>query len=187
LNSDFVRILRRLKPEKRRRRLKPRKEIELPFLGSTAERPQSLLYDTTVYADILQGRFPAAGEITLRAANAWHSSVVENELAATCGLLDPAHSETRNVIRQITDVLDRIPSHRIIVPDREIWRAAGILAGVIARLQGLSKPERRRILNDALIFETGRKFGHTVLTRNVTDFDLLHQLDPGGRLLFYRM
>jgi predicted nucleic acid-binding protein len=42
-------------------------------------------------------------------------------------------------------------------------------------------------LNDALIFATGRKFGHTVLTRNVADFDFLHQLDPSGRVLFYRV
>ena len=75
----------------------------------------------------------------------------------------------------------------MIVPGREIWQTAGILAGIIARLQAISKSERRRILNDALIFETGRKFGHTVLTRNVTDFDFLQQLDPVGQVMFYRI
>ena len=167
--------------------MKPRKEVDLRFLEATPEKPRSLLYDTTVYADILQGRFPAAEETMLRAANAWHSSVAENELASICGLLDPAHPETRSVIKEITTVIDRIPHHRMIVPDREIWQKAGILAGIIARLQTISKSERRRILNDALIFETGRKFGHTVLTRNVTDFDFLQQLDPVGQVMFYRI
>ena len=74
----------------------------------------------------------------------------------------------------------------MIAPDREIWRDAGILTGTIARLQGIRKSDRRRILNDALIFATARKHGHTVLTRNFVDFDFLNQLDPSGKVLFYR-
>ncbi len=40
-------------------------------------------------------------------------------------------------------------------------------------------------MNDALLFATARKHGLTVLTRNTADFDLLQQLDPVGRVLFY--
>src|SRR5262245_24911019 len=101
LNSDFERVLRRLKPHKQRRRLKPRKESELSFLGVSSERPRSYIYDTTVYIDILQGRFPAAMEAMLRAADAWHSTVAETELAAAYALLDPAHAATADVIAQI--------------------------------------------------------------------------------------
>jgi hypothetical protein len=43
--------------------------------------------------NILQGRFPQHGEEMLRVAEAWHSTVTEAELAATCGLRDPAHSQ----------------------------------------------------------------------------------------------
>lgn len=179
--------LRRLKAHKHRRKLKPRKESELSFLGISSEKPRSLLYDTTVYVDILQGRFPAALEAMLRAADKWHSTVAENELAAACALLDPTHANTRDVIKQITAAIDRMPQHRVISPDREIWRDAGILTGTISRLQGTPKSDRRRILNDALIFATARKHGHTVLTRNVVDFDFLHQLDPSGRVVFYRI
>jgi len=35
----------------------------------------------------------------LRATEAWHSPVTEAELAATCGLLDPAHSQTPAIIQ----------------------------------------------------------------------------------------
>ncbi len=187
MSSDFERTLRRLKPDKQRRQLKPRKEPALSFLGASSERPRSFLYDTTVYVDILQGRFPAAGETMLRAADAWHSTVAENELASTCALLDPAHPNARDVIKQIIAVIDRMPRHRMIAPDREIWRDAGILTGTAARLQRTPHSERRRILNDALIFATARKHGHTVLTRNLVDFDFLHQLDPSGRVMFYRV
>lgn len=101
LNSEFQGALRRLKPEKHRIPLKPRPESELDFIQSTGSWTTKLLYDTTVYIDILQNRFPRRGEVMLRAAEAWHSPVTEAELAATCGLLDPAHAETRGIVEEI--------------------------------------------------------------------------------------
>jgi predicted nucleic acid-binding protein len=187
LISELERALRRLKTAKHLQMLKPRAQAELSFLGTEAARPRSFLYDTTVYVDILHGRFPEAEEAMLRAVDAWHSSVAEGELASVCALLDPAHSNTRNVIREIAAVVSRMPAHRHISPDREIWRFASILTGTVARLQRVSKPDRRRILNDALIFATARKYGHTVLTRNVVDFDFLQQLDPSGSVVFYKV
>jgi len=187
LSSDFARTLRRLKPHKHRQKLQPRKESELSFLGIASDRPRTLLYDTVVYVDILQGRFPEVQETILRAAEAFHSTVAESELASACALLDPALGNTRNVIKQVIEIVDRMPPHRMISPDREICRDAGILTGTIACLQGISKSDRRRILNDALIFAIARKHGHTVLTRNVVDFDFLQQLDPFGRVMFYRV
>jgi len=186
LTSEFQATLRRLKPEKRRAQLKPRGESELEFIETTSNKPRKLLYDTTVYIDILQNRFPQTGELMLRAAVAWHSPVTEAELAAAIGLLDPAHSETREIVEQIAAVIERRPRYRTIVPDSEIWREAGILSGILARLQGYGEDHRRRALNDALLFATARKHGCVVLTRNVIDFDLLEQLDPAGSVLFYK-
>jgi predicted nucleic acid-binding protein len=186
LNSDFRTTLRRLKPEKRRVQLKPRAESDLDFLETTSKKPRKLLYDTTVYIDILQNRFPQTGDLMLRATEAWHSAVTEAELAAAIGLLDPAHSETRNIVEQITAVIEQRPRFRTIVPDAEVWREAGILSGILARVQGYGKDQRRRALNDALLFATARKHGCVVLTRNVVDFDLLQQLNPSGSVLFYK-
>lgn len=187
MSSDFEKALRRLKPEKHRQTLKHRSDAELTFLDLKSDRPRSVLYDTTVYVDILQGRFPDSGEPLVRATDAWHSTVAENELSSTCGLLDPAHPHTKDVIRQITGIVNRISQYRSLAPDREVWHDAGILTGTLARIQGLSKPDRRQILNDALIFATARKYGHAVLTRNIADFDLLQQLDRSGRVVFYRV
>jgi predicted nucleic acid-binding protein len=186
LSSEFHGTLRRLKPEKHRTPLRPRTESELSFIGLTSDRPRKLLYDTTVYIDILQNRFPQSGDRMLRAAEAWHSPVTESELAAAIGLLDPAHSQTREIIEQIAAVIERRPSYRTITPDLEIWREAGILSGLLARLQGYGKDQRKRALNDALLFATARKHGCAVLTRNVADFDFLQQLDPSGKILFYK-
>jgi predicted nucleic acid-binding protein len=157
----------------------------LNFLETTKTRPAKLLYDTTVYIDVLQGRFPETGELMLRAVEAWHSPVTEAELSAAAGLLDPSHPNSRKVIDQIAAVLDQRPTQRTIAPDLFVWREAGILSGILARLQGYDKGQRRRILNDALLFVTARRHGCAVLTRNLSDFDFLQQLDPGGQVLFY--
>jgi predicted nucleic acid-binding protein len=62
----------------------------------------------------------------------------------------------------------------------------GVLSGTLARTQGYGTEQRRRVLNDALLFATARKHGCAVLSRNVRDFDLLQQLDPAGKVLFYK-
>ena len=177
-------VLRRLKPEKRRRALTRRNVSALPFVERSSDLPRTLLYDTTVYVDILQGRFPEAGELAIRAADAWHSTVTEAELIAPCGLLNPGHPTTVETTRQIIAVIER-PAHRTIAPDRETWLVAGVLSGILARLQGYGSADRRRVLNDALIFATARKHGMAVLTRNIDDFDFLQQLDPSGKVVFY--
>ncbi len=179
-------ILRRLKPEKRRGPLTRRSVSTLPFVERASDLPRALLYDTTVYMDILQGRFSKAGELAIRAADAWHSTVTEAELIAACGLLDPAHPNTAATTRQIIAAIERRPAHRTIAPDRQAWLVAGVLSGILARLQSYQPADRRRVLNDALIFATARKYGMAVLTRNLDDFDFLQQLDPSGRVVFYQ-
>jgi predicted nucleic acid-binding protein len=184
-SPDIRGILRRLRPDKHSEPLKRRSIEVLRFIERTSDLPRVLLYDTTVYVDILQGRFPGAGEFVIRGADAWHSTVTEAELIAPCGSLNPGHPGTAEAIRQIAAVIERRPPHRTIAPDREVWLNAGILSGMLARLQGYGKTHRRQLLNDALIFATARKHGMTVLTRNINDFDFLQQLDPSGQVVFY--
>lgn len=183
--SELGSILRRIKPEKRILPLKPRNASELAFLGPTQRVPMKLLYDTTVYIDILQGRFPRDGEIALRTADAWHSTVTDAELCAPIGSLEPRHPGTAQAVKQLVAAIERRPVHRTIAPDRGIWLEAGILVGVLTRLQQYSASDRHRVLNDALLFATARKHGLTVLTRNLRDFDLLQQLEPSCAVLFY--
>ena len=186
MSSELEATLRKLKPEKRRTPLKPRQEADLEFVDTTSKKPRKLLYDTTVYIDILQGRFPNNGDVTLRAAEAWHSPVTEAELVAAIALLDPINPQTPAIRQEISAVIERRPGYRIIVPDAEVWREAGLLSGILARLQGYGKDHRRRLLNDSLLFASARKHGCSLLTRNVVDFDFLQQLDPSGDVLFYK-
>jgi predicted nucleic acid-binding protein len=184
-SASFQQSLRRLKPEKYQKRLQYRDRSQLRFLSDLEPPFPKLLLDTTVYIDALQGKLPEQAEIALRAGSLWHSTVTEAELAAIAGLLDPAHPETAGVIAQVAASINLRPAHRILTPDRETWREAGMLAGLLARLQGYGKNEQRKALNDALIFLTAAKSGGVVLTRNVSEFDLLTQLDARGQAIFY--
>ena len=155
LNIDVWGSLR-YKPERRNEPLQRRPDTQLEFIETT-EIPGKLLYDTTVYIDTLRGRFPETGRPVLRTANAWHSPVTEAELAVLAGSLDPAHPNTRRAIDEIAISISQRGPHRMIVPDVVVWREAGILSGVLSRVQGYDKGQRRRLMNDALIFVTARR------------------------------
>src|SRR5947209_7956663 len=178
LSSELRSVLRRLKPERHLHLLRPRDISKLSFLDRSQQMPAKLLYDTTVYIDILQNRFSINADLVFRAADGWHTPPTEAELVASCGLLDPAHPNTRDIVKQVINVIERRPLHRTIVPDREAWMEAALLSGILARLQGYSRPDRYRTLVDALLFATAKKHGLTVLTRNRIDFDFLQQLAP---------
>ncbi|MGD0829873.1 MAG: PIN domain-containing protein [Terracidiphilus sp.] len=184
-SATFQQSLRRLKPEKRHQGLAYRDRSQLRFLERLKPPFPNFLLDTTVYIDALQGRLPDDVEIALRSGSLWHSTVTEAELAALAGLLDPAHPDRARAIAQVAASIELRPAHRILTADGQIWREAGILAGLLARLQRYGKNERRKALNDALIFLTAAKNGCVVLTGNVSDFDLLMQLDPRGQAVFY--
>jgi predicted nucleic acid-binding protein len=183
--SALGQSLRRIKPEKHLSGLSLRERSALPFLSALRPPFPKLLLDTTVYIDTVQGVQPKEIDLALRSGDLWHSTVTEAELASLSGLLDPRHAGTQNAVAQVALLIEMRPAHRILNPDREIWREAGILAGLLARLQGYGKTEQRKALNDALIFLTAAKYGCTVLTRNRSDFDLLQQLDARGSSLFY--
>jgi predicted nucleic acid-binding protein len=99
--------------------------------------------------------------------------------------LSARHPNTASAIARVAASIELRPEHRILTPDRETWREAGILAGLLARLQRYGKTEQRKALNDALIFLTAARNGCVVLTRNIADFDLLMQLDARGQAVFY--
>jgi predicted nucleic acid-binding protein len=185
-SAPFRRILRQLKIGERRTPLRATGRSELPWVAKANSIPR-LLLDTTVYIDELQGKLPGDVELVIRSTSLWHSSVTESELSALAGLLDPQHPHTQRALEQVFASIKRRPPHRIVNPDREVWRDAGVVAGLLARLQRYSRAEQRRVLNDALILLSAAKVGLTVLTRNVSDFDLLMQLVPHGRAVFYEI
>lgn len=188
MGFDLSDALRSLKPQKHTGTLERRADGDLPWVTGEAAFGAPLFLDTSVYLDVLKGQSPAEVDTLLTHRTCHHSSVCLSELTHAFGRLDPAHVSTKAVLGTIAATIEDIPSHRLHAPDGVVWGQAGILAGLLFRLSHLPKGEghERRFLNDALICLQARQLGANVLTGNVRDFDLLAQIVPTARIIFYR-
>jgi predicted nucleic acid-binding protein len=189
LSFDLDATLRQLKPQQRTACPPPRPDDQLPWAKDAPLIAEPLLLDTTVYIDVLQGATPPEVDRLLQLRTCNHSAVSLAELTHAFGRLDPAHPETRAALRELREsITEDIPPRRLQMPASDTWGAAGILAGLAFRLRKLPKNQghERKFLHDALLYLQARKFGCTVLTRNIGDFDLLNQLVPSGQILLYR-
>ena len=186
MTFDLQGALRRLKPQ-RLAALGRRSDAELAFIEDEPLAGSPLLLDTCVYIDILQARDPAALRPLLKGRARRHSAVCLAELTHVFGRLDPRHPGTAKALAEVGGVIERdIPKHRLEAPDVECWGAAGMLAGVLFRSGGFQKGQDKALLADALILLQAAKSGYAVLTRNLAHFDLLSQLLPASRVVFYR-
>jgi hypothetical protein len=100
--------------------------------------------------------------------------------------LNPDHTGTAKVVRAIEKLIQSMPTHRVRTPDVDTLARAAVLSGVLCRLQGFQNDQRRKALQDCVLFLQAYKDGLTVVSRNIRDFDVLLQLLPKGRVLMYR-
>jgi hypothetical protein len=100
--------------------------------------------------------------------------------------LNPSDARTATVIDVIGKQIRAMPPHRIFAPDAKVLGRAALLSGILCRLQGYEKDGKLRALQDCVLFLQAQKLGLVVLTANVGDHDILLQLIPTGRALFYR-
>jgi hypothetical protein len=123
------------------------------------------------------------------------------ELAISIGLLNPADSRTLGTIAAIRSHLDQMEKDKTVAPSAAAWTEAAILAGILARTQGLALPKRsltpdqaccqegrrREMLLDALLYVTAVEQNMLLLSGNVRHMDLLMQLRPTDNVLLYRL
>ncbi len=145
-----------------------------------------LLLDTTVYIDGLQDTSPTDVDDLLKMRICNHSAVCLAELTHAYGRLAPGHPKTADTLSSIAGMIAEMRPHRLREPSQSAWGSAGILAGITFRAGGYQVGKERKLLNDALVFLQGLENGQIILTRNIRDFDLLSQLVPEGRILFYQ-
>ena len=119
----------------------------------------AILLDTTVYVDQLKGDLPAPIIDLIATRPVHHGAPALSQLAATIGYLNPSDSRTAASLRPIIETLERVPPQMVRVPSDEAWIEASILAGILARTQAVAKADRRRLLNDALLFLTASESG----------------------------
>jgi len=113
----------------------------------------------------------------------FHCSVCLAELAVGVANYSPVADDWPKVRDRYADLFATVPSHRILVPDNEVWTSAGVVAGTLARTQGFQPHQRKQCLNDALIYLTAAKAGIPRLTASRLEFDLIEQIRPGGTVL----
>lgn len=164
------------------RRLAYRSRDELPFDLGDVPADAVLMLDATVYVDAQKSKVPPGLARRLAGSEIRHSAIALGELAADLGLLDPRHPGTPGVL---LETLHHVDPTRTVAPSPDAWLEASLLAGILARTQGLPRPDRRKLLNDALIFLSAEEQQAVLVSRNVRDFDLLLQLRPDVQVLLY--
>ena len=185
LSSDVQAIIARHDPGCWSRTLTHRPKVDLPFDPYQVPTKASLLFDATVYIDQLKGELPRPIVDLVASRTILHGAPALAELAVTIGALDPADRRTKATLTPIVEMLARINPSRIIVPNYEIWLEAAVMAGILARTQTIPKQDRRKFLNDTLLFLQAADAGAVMISRNFRDLDLLLQIKPRVGVLFY--
>lgn len=185
--SELAKALRRIKPERRTGTLVRRQDCELPFVQAEQPLGPPLLLDSTVYVDTLEKTLPPEAERLIELSSLFHHTLVLAELSHLFGRLNPTHHNTAKHLAELAGVISDIPAHRLeSTTSPRVMIEAGILNGLIFRLGGFAPAQEVAALNDATIYLHALSRGYTVLTRNIRDFDLMNQVLPDGRVLFYR-
>jgi hypothetical protein len=110
------------------------------------------LFDTTVYIDQLKGELPKPIVSLISSRTIFHATPALAKIAVTVGALNPTDGRTKHTLKPILETLERIPLQRVITPPNETWLEAAVIAGILARTQGLAKEARRKFLNDSCCF-----------------------------------
>jgi hypothetical protein len=185
LKSDVQSIIFRHDPSRWSRPLTHRPRADLPFDPFQVPAGAPLLFDATVYIDHLKGQLPKPIVNLMASRTILHGAPALAEISVTIGALDPADRRTHATLIPIIEMLARINPSRIIAPSHEVWLEAAVMAGILARTQAIPKQDRRKFLNDALLFLQATDTGSVLVSRNSRDLDLLLQLKPQASVLLY--
>ncbi len=170
---------KRLKPLRRREGLTVVPDDVVPAVVGP------VLLDTCVYLDAGKGRLSLGARRLVAGSPLFHCSVCIAEIAYAFGRLEPAHPDTPATLAFLREALARVRTYRTLAPDRDAYVEAGIITGTLVRTQSLGAPECRKLMHDVLVFLTACQIGCPVLTANANDFDLIQQLAPRGKVVYY--
>jgi predicted nucleic acid-binding protein len=178
--------VRRFKPDKRRGQIRPRARSALLAADDIVGPGRPVLVpDTNVYIMDAGGNLPEAAAALVDRALLFHCAVCLAELAAGVANADPALAGWAEQRDHYAELFEGIPDNRVLAPDARTWTEAGIVAGTLARSQGFQRHQRKECLNDAAIYLTAAKAGLPVLTADAADFDLIQQVAPEGRFVWF--
>jgi predicted nucleic acid-binding protein len=148
-----------------------------------------VILDTNVFINALAGRGPPVLRALMQVSpRLFVAAPTRAELAWVRGRLDPARVGTDRILATYETVLALIDPAKVLVPTDAEWLAAGEMAGHVARLLAGGRIatafDRVELISDALTAIMASRTGFTLITED-SDFDLMAQLLPGLRVLFY--
>jgi len=155
--------------------------------------------DANFYIYRLQRKVPSQILDFVAGRNVIHSGIACSEMTTAVGILDPAHSKTPDSSAPIVQLLETIDTAGMVVPSGTAWAEAGMIAGILARTQLLSRSKkemspveyccergrRRELLHDVLLYLTALENDAILVTANAKDIDLVRRIKPGAHVLFY--
>jgi hypothetical protein len=186
LTSDPRGALARQDPAAHTRTYARRAAADLPFDVTAVGASDQVMLDTTVYIDGAQGKLPAPIMALVASRAIVHSAVSACEIATPIGQLNPHDPRTATTAPPLRALIDAMPPTRIVSPSPDAWIEAGTIAGICARTQNYTTEQRRKLLNDALIFLSAIESQAVLVSGNLSDMDLLLQFRPAARVLLYR-
>jgi len=188
-------------PDRHTRPFSRRHDSALPFDPAALPDGLPLMLDTTVYVHRLQNKIPPPIHALVEARPVLHCAVAVAKIAISAGIMDPTHATTERYRTPLLGLLGGISALDMRAPGPAAWAEAGMLAGILARTQfSLAQPRtalasgeaeqqrenRRRLLNEALIFLCAGEHGAILISGNVADMDILLRFRPDIRVLLYR-
>ena len=139
-----------------------------------------VVFDTNAYVAALREGVngPAFARLRERAPRTFLASVVSAELRA--GATDRTG---RLAVHELVDQFDR--RGRVVTPDARSWNLAGDVLGDLRRCEPGLRDKIASLWNDALIALSARQIGASIVTDNMSDFELLRRsvrfdLEPFG-------
>lgn len=184
MSVDLAALLRRHKPERFAATLRPLPPEALVEAAPGVAR--MVMLDTTAIVHGLSGRLPPGAVALLGAALRFHCAACLCEVAVGLAARDQGSADNAALRAGYAEMFRRIPRHAVHAPCAQVWTAAGLVAGTLARTQHLGRDRRKEMLNDAVIYLTAMKHGMPVLTENRTDFGLIQQVVGNGSFVVYR-
>ena len=184
---NIKKLLRSTRLAQRTTFIATRPDDDLTFFKDLPEKGDSIIFDTCVYIDHLQGRFPANIVDRISGRSVYHSSMALSELVFSFGHLDPNDPRTQKNINLVKNYLSLIPDQKLLTPLPETMMRGAILAGSITRILKQNEENRRKGLIDAMIATHVSQDNLRLITRNIVDFDRLSQLDKKLKVAFYRI
>lgn len=140
-------MLRRIESEERRSRLRPRGHSAFATVAALPGPGRPVVVPgTNVYIRDGAGTLPGAVAALLDRAPLFHSAVRLAELAAGVANADPALGSWTGLRDHHAALFAAIPGSRFLTPDAQTWAEAGIVAGTLARVQGVQRRQREECL-----------------------------------------